>query len=175
MLRTLAAIVVLHTALPAATTPAPPGAAEVESFLGQSTPVCTSRPAAQCVDRFFAASATDKRGLTAADVVKLRQNIGAWYQWRSEGLAAQERAVFGLGLMFADSLGPDRVHGAFDSNRDGFVSKAELLADVKLDQRPLGQVLADPKAVDRQGLAQRLGLPVQLLNSVFAAGKPPGP
>ena len=171
MLRALAAILVLHSVVPAATTPAPPGAAEVESFLGQSTAVCTSRPAAQCVDLFFAASASDRRGLTAADVVRLRQNVGAWYQWRSEALAGQERAAFGLGLMFADSLGADRLHGAFDSNRDGFVSKAELLADVKLDQRPLGQVLADPGAVDRQALAQRLGLPVQLLNSVFAAGK----
>jgi hypothetical protein len=31
------------------------------------------------------------------------------------------------------------------------------LTDVRLDSRPLGQVLTDPKAVDRQAVAKRLG------------------
>ncbi len=169
MIKVFATVLALGAALPAAQTPAPQGAAEIESFLGQAGPVCRSRPAAQCVDRFFAAAAGDRRGLTAADVTALRQRFGAWYQWRSDGLAAQERTAIGLGLLFADGLGPDRLHGAFDEDRDGFISKAELLAEVKMDQRPLGQVLADPAAVDRAGLARRLGLPVQLLNPVFTS------
>ena len=67
----------------------------------------------------------------------------------------------------ADSLGIPHVHAAFDANRDGRVTQQELLADVKLDKRPLGDVMKDPAAVDRQSLARRLGLPPALLEGLF--------
>jgi len=37
---------------------------------------------------------------------------------------------------------------------------------VRLDQRPLGQVLLDPAAVDRAAVARRLGVPPALLDHI---------
>ena len=55
----------------------------------------------------------------------------------------------------------------FDEDGNGVVTKSELLADVTLDARPLGKILADPKAVDRAAMARRLGLPLPILNGLF--------
>ena len=97
----------------------------------------------------------------------LRQRLGAWFQAYQETLVPQARTGFGLGFLLADGMTMPKLHGSFDSNGDGYVSQAELLADVTLDQRPLGQVLSDPDAVDRVGLANRLGLPPAMLDQLF--------
>lgn len=79
----------------------------------------------------------------------------------------RERLSIGLALLLADGIGAERLHGMFDEDGNGAVTKSELLADVTLDRRPLGKVLADPKAVDRTALARRLGLPLPILNGLF--------
>jgi hypothetical protein len=43
------------------------------------------------------------------------------------------------------------------------ISRSELLADVQLDERPIGAVLLDPAAVDHVAIARRLGLPPTIL------------
>jgi hypothetical protein len=48
-----------------------------------------------------------------------------------------------------------------------------MLADVTLDQRPLGQVLADEKSVDRKRFASRLG-PLQKMAEVLMTPRPAG-
>jgi hypothetical protein len=47
------------------------------------------------------------------------------------------------------------------------LTKEEVLADVRLDQRPLPQVLSDPKAVDWEKLAGRAGSAAPLLRRLF--------
>ena len=75
--------------------------------------------------------------------------------------------AYSLGFLLADGMTMQKLHGAFDANQDGYVTQAELLADVTLDERPLGEVLSDPNAVDRVGLANRLGLPPALIEGLF--------
>ena len=48
------------------------------------------------------------------------------------------------------------------------MSRKELLADVTLDERPLGEVLLDDKAVDRAAVAQRLGSLSPMLEGLLA-------
>jgi hypothetical protein len=69
-----------------------------------------------------------------------------------------------LGLTLADAIGIGRLLAAYDADGDGLVSRAELLADVALDERPLAEVLRDPQALDRRAVARRLGVLPQLLN-----------
>ncbi len=149
--------------------PAPPTQAlAFQSFLDAAGPVCAEKPAQSCVDlgwRFAASS--PREGLTLQDVLNLRQNLGIWTQWRSAELPARERSSIGMGLLLADGLGPERLLAAFDSDGNGKVSQREFLQDVKMDQRPLGKVLADPAAVDRAGFARRLGLPPALIDGLF--------
>jgi hypothetical protein len=62
-----------------------------------------------------------------------------------------------------DGVGIERLHALYDQDGDGLVDRDELLADVRLDERPLGEVLLDREAVDRVAIAARLGLPPVLL------------
>ncbi len=144
------------------------GVQAVQSFIDGSAAPCQTQPAQTCVDAAwrFAAGAPQK-GLTLQDAQKVRQRLGSWYTARQAELVPRERASIGFGLLMADSLGIPHVHAAFDANRDGRVTQKELLADVKLDRRPLGEVMQDPTAVDRQALARRLGLPPALLAGLF--------
>ena len=140
----------------------------VRAFIDGSAVPCQTRAAQACVDAGFRFAARDPRkGLTLDDVRTLRRRLGAWYGQRYAELAMRERGAIGLGLLLADGLGVERLHQAFDSNGDGSVTQKELLADIKLDSRPLGVVLIDPVAVDRAGLARRLGLPPGLVDRLF--------
>ena len=72
-----------------------------------------------------------------------------------------------VGLLMADGIGMERLHKAFDTDRNGRVSQRELLTDVTLDQRSLGAILTDVKAVNRKALATRLGLPPRMIEELF--------
>lgn len=156
---------------PAAFAQQPPPATQVhaiQKFVDGDGASCRTVPAQACIDaawRFVAADPSE--GLTLGDLQALRSGVGLWYDERQTELPRRERGSIGLGLVLADGIGVDHLHGAFDTDRDGLVTQQELLADVTLDQRPLGVVLADPKAVDRPALARRLGLPLAVLEGLF--------
>ncbi|MGE5538872.1 MAG: hypothetical protein ACM30I_09655 [Gemmatimonas sp.] len=164
------------TVVPPSNEPAPSAqqlaeARVLQTFIDESAVPCQTRPAKECVDlgwRYAAAKPRD--GLTVDDLQKLRTQLGSWFEVNKALLPARTRASFALGLMLADGMGMERLHAGFDTNHDGKVSQQELLADVKMDNRPLGQVLADPAAVDRAGVARRLGLPPALTDGLFRAG-----
>ena len=75
-----------------------------------------------------------------------------------------ERSGIAFGLWLVDSIGLEYLHAAYDADGNGLISRSELLADVHLDQRPIGAVLLDPAAVDHAGIARRLGLPPTILD-----------
>jgi hypothetical protein len=72
--------------------------------------------------------------------------------------------MLALGFLLVDGLGVERLHGLYDLDQDGLVRRDELLADVRLDDRPLGEVLLDREALDRAAFAARLGVPQALLD-----------
>ncbi len=129
-----------------------------EQFVRASSPVCLKQPAAHCVDAGwgFADRNRDSR-LSLAELRAVRNAVQDWMGWRGKTLSAQERLAILLGLWIVDAVGLETLMARFDADGDGFVDRAELLADVRLDERPLGQVLLDAKAVDRKAVARRLG------------------
>jgi hypothetical protein len=140
----------------------------VQAFIDRAAEPCATKPAQACIDLGWQfAVAAPKQGMTLADLQTLRERLGAWYDWHKMGMPARSRSSIGLGLLLADGMTMERLHAAFDADHDGKVTQRELFADVKLDNRPLGQVLADPAAVDRMGLARRLGLPPTLIEGMF--------
>jgi hypothetical protein len=143
-------------------------ASAFQSFIEDARPICESEPAKACVDagwRFAAPS--PGQGMTLTDLRNLRRSLGAWYESHGPQLRAREQGSVELGMLLADGMGMEALHAAFDSDRDGTVTQEEFLADVKLDSRPLGEVLKDPAATDHAGLARRLGLPPALLAVLF--------
>ncbi|MFN4281160.1 MAG: hypothetical protein ACK4NA_00830 [Alphaproteobacteria bacterium] len=170
---------------PARTQPAPPntakppamatpGAAALEKFVQSSAQPCQTQASQKCVDLGWAYADTDKNGtLSLAEVETIQGDIVAWHAWKGEALAPRDRASFNMGLWAAERVGIANLFASYDADGDGKLTKSELLADVKLDQRPLGQVLADPKAVDRQKFASRLG-PLQKMAEVLMTPRPAG-
>lgn len=152
----LAGTLALAAAAPAAD-PSPEALA-FDRFVNASSPLCLNQPAQRCVDAGFAfADGNRDGGLSLAEVQGVRATLDRWLAWRGPKLQPRERGAVMLGAQLIDAAGLDRLFGSYDANGDGAVSKPELLADLRLDERPLGEVLLDEKAVDRQALQRRLG------------------
>jgi hypothetical protein len=135
-----------------------------DRFVAESTPVCLHRPAAACVEAGWAFADRDEdQGLSVNELERVRDELRAWAQWRADDLYPTERSLLTLGFLLVDGLGVERLHALYDQDGDGMVDRDELLADVRLDGRPLGEVLLDREAVDRAAIAARLGLPPVLL------------
>ena len=135
-----------------------------DRFVAESNPVCQLRRATDCVDlawRF--ADADADQGLSLGELEALRADIEVWAIWRQADLAAHDRSGIALGLWLVDSVGLEYLHAAYDADGDGLISRTELLADVQLDERPIGTVLLDPAAVDHAAIARRLGLPLTII------------
>jgi hypothetical protein len=137
---------------------------EVDRFVAESGPVCLHERAAACVEVGWAFADRDEdQGLSVGELAELRDELRAWAQWRADDLYPMERSLLVLGFVVVEGVGIERLHALYDEDGDGLVDRDELLADVRLDERPLGEVLLDPEAVDRAAIAARLGLPPALL------------
>ena len=157
------ALVVLGLAGAAHAAPEPPIVA-FDRFVSESNPVCQSRRAAECVARAWDfADADGDGGLSLGELQAVRADLEVWAIWRQAQLAERERSGIAFGLWLVDSIGLDYLHAAYDADGDGLISRSELLADVRLDERPIGAVLLDPGAVDHAAIARRLGLPPSIL------------
>jgi hypothetical protein len=140
----------------------------VQAFIDKASGPCEVKPAQVCIDLGWQfAVAQPKQGMTLADLKRLRTRLGAWLEWHKGTLPVRARSSIGIGMLLADGVTMERLHAAFDADHNGYVTQKELFADVKLDSRPLGVVLADPVAVDRAGFARRVGLPPQLTGGLF--------
>jgi hypothetical protein len=160
----LAALAVLAVGGPPRPAAALIDAVAFDRFMAASRPVCTGQPAGSCVALAWSFADSDgDQGLSVAELAAIRTELGSWALRNREQLTAPERSGLALGLLLVDSLGLERLLAQFDSDGDGALSRSELLADVRLDQRPLPETLLDPVAVDRRALARRLGLPVEML------------
>jgi hypothetical protein len=162
--------------------PAAPPAAEpdesklMQAFVDKATEPCETKPAQVCVDLAWQfAVSQPKQGMTVADLKRLRARLGTWYDWHQKQFPAKTRGSIALGMLMADGMTMERLFAAFDTDHNGLVTQKELLADVKMDNRPLGVVLSDPNAVDRAGFARRLGLPPMMTDGFFQGQKPAPP
>ena len=148
----------------------------MQAFIEKSTVPCETQPAQTCIDLGWQfAVSQPKQGMTVADLKHLRARLGSWYDWHQKEFPSKTRGSIALGMMMADGLTMERLFSAFDTDHNGLVTQKELFADVKLDSRPLGVVLADPNAVDRAGFARRLGLPPMMTDGFFQGQKPATP
>jgi hypothetical protein len=148
----------VQTLAQAGPVPASPQVLAFEQFIRASAPVCERRPAADCVDAGWGFADTNGDGrLSLAELTEVRDALADWTGWRGDSLNKRERNSIVIGLWLVDSIGLERLLASYNRDADDKLSRDELLADVTLDERPLGEVLLDPQAVDRQAVAQRLG------------------
>lgn len=136
-----------------------------ERFIAATAPVCSRSSSHACFALAFDfADANGDRGLAPDELLGVRDALADWSAWRDGALTVQERNSIRLGLWLVDTVGLETLHASYDEDGDGLLSGPELLADVGLDDRPMGEVLLDPEAVDRAAVARRLGALSPLLD-----------
>lgn len=146
--------------------PAQPG--NLDRLISGVGPVCLRAPARQCVDLGFAyADRNRDQRLNLAETRAVHDEVNAWARDNAPKLPPVERQRLVTGLLVIQTVGPDALFDSYDANRDGALTKEEVLADVRLDQRPLPQVLSDPNAVDWRRLTDRAGMAAPLLKRLF--------
>jgi Ca2+-binding EF-hand superfamily protein len=139
-----------------------------ERFVVLLSPICARGASTDCFE--YAFDFTDTNGdeqLSRAELVTVRDALEDWTVWRQESLSTRERNGIRLGLWLVDTIGLPTLEASYDDDRDGLLSRAEMLADVTLDERPLGEVVLDPAAVDRRAIARRLGMLMPLLDQAL--------
>lgn len=148
----------------------PEGLARLDRFARETAPRCISIPATTCFEVSFRfADADGGGGLSRSELDTLRRDVLDWTRLNRERLAPADRQGILATLAVIEVAGFENLFASYDTDRDGELSRQELLADVRLDERPLPQLAADPGAVDWHGLRQRLGPAALLLDQLRPA------
>lgn len=149
---------------------APAAAAAFDRFLALASPVCERQSSLLCVEAAWRFADRDgNQGLSLSELTGVRDDLRAWLTWKEKEIPPAQRRLVQFGLMLVDGIGLPTLLQSYDANGDGAVSRTELLSDVRLDARPLGQILMDSKAVDWESLNRRLGPIAGALNGLGAA------
>ena len=156
-----------HARAQEAASPAPEILA-FEQFIRNSGPLCQSSPSADCVERGWRFADRDgDGGIALAELESIRSALLRWTEWRGDSLRSGERLGIATGIWLVDQVGLANLFQSYNENGDSALSQDELLADVRLDKRPLGALLLDPAAVDRAAIARRLGKFAPMLEALL--------
>ena len=129
-----------------------------DNFITRTGPICERQSSLLCVDSAWRfADSNGDQGLSVAELTGVRDDLRAWLIWKEQDIPVAQRRMVQFGLMLVDGVGLPYLVERYDDNGDGAISRTELLSDVRLDARPLGQVLLDSNAVDWEALSRRLG------------------
>ena len=125
-------------------------------------------PAVLCVDQGFAFADVDRDDkLSRAEVGSVQAQVDRWAKGNARRLPQAERERLIMGLLIVQAVGPDQLFASYDSDGDELLSREEVTVDIRLDKRPLPEILSDPGSVDWNGLAARAGDAAPLLKRLF--------
>ncbi|MEM7169294.1 MAG: hypothetical protein AAF530_03950 [Pseudomonadota bacterium] len=142
--------------------------AQLSGFLSDVAPICQVEPGAVCVDLAWQFVDGDGDGqVSLAEAEDLHATVQSWASGAEGELPPRTRTGVLLGLFLVNSAGLDALFAGFDVDQDGILTQEEFLADVQLDERPLGDTLLDEDAVDRPAVAARFGALAPLLQKVY--------
>ncbi|MEK0085458.1 hypothetical protein [Benzoatithermus flavus] len=145
-----------------------PEARSLDRFLETNVSFCMKAPAAQCIDRGFAFADLDHdRRLSLAEAKATQAEVNRWVKANAKRLPPQERERLVMGMLLLQTMGPEQLFKSYDADHDGALSREELTADLKLDRRPLPEILSDPSSIDWNALAARAGEAAPLLRRLF--------
>lgn len=132
--------------------------ARFDAFARRIGPLCASAPSTLCFEEAFEAIDRDRsEGIELMELMAVRTDLERWLEARGQELRPLERRYLTLGLQVVDLIGLATLFGSYDSDGDGRLSRAEVTADITLDERRLGAVVGDPDAVDWTSIRARLG------------------
>ncbi len=143
-------------------------------FLALASPLCQRQAARRCVDAGWRFADRDRDGrIGVAELEQVRVELRAWLAWPENGIKPHERRGVLIGLIVVETIGLERLVESYDTGTDGQLSREELLSDLRLDGRPLGEILGDSQAVDWDRLRGRLGALAPALGGLTPNLTPP--
>jgi hypothetical protein len=155
-------------AVPALAAAPSPEVRSLDRFLESNVKFCMKAPAVQCIDRGFAFADLDRnRHLSLAEAKETQAEVNRWVKANARRLPPQERERLVMGTLLLQTVGPEQLFRSYDANRDGELSRDELTADLRLDKRPLPEILSDPSSIDWNALSARAGEAAPLLKRLF--------
>ncbi len=120
--------------------------------------VCAEKPAAACTERVTAYLDVDNDKLVSLDEFETVRDLAKIAVANGEKeLSATERNLIAIGLLTLQHAKLDNVFAKFDTDGNGGLSEQEMFADFEVDQRPFGDIVADPDSVDWPAFAERFG------------------
>jgi hypothetical protein len=157
----------------AAGPPVPHDLAGLDRFARETGPFCAQASARLCFERSFRFADADADGeLAAEELVALKGTVLAWVRQNRERLAPADRKGILATLAVVELAGLDSLIASYDADGNGKLTRKELQADVRLDDRPLPVLVADPDVVDWVRLRGRLGPAGVLLDGLLPQGGP---
>jgi hypothetical protein len=154
--------------LPALAATQAPASRDLDRFLETSVPFCMKAPAVQCIDQGFAFADRDgDRKLSLAEARETQLELNRWTKANARRLPPQDREKLVMGLILIQTVGPEQLFASYDADRDGELTREEVTADLKLDKRPLPEILSDPTSIDWDSLSARAGEAAPLLRRLF--------
>jgi hypothetical protein len=144
----------------------------LDRFARDTGPFCAQASARLCFERSFRFADRDGDGELSVDELRaLKTSVLDWTRANRERLAPADRKGILATLAIVELAGLESLIASYDADGNGRLSRAELLADVRLDDRPLPLLVADPGVVDWPRLRGRLGAAGALLDAVLPQGR----
>jgi hypothetical protein len=132
--------------------------ARFDAYARAVGPLCATAASTACFEVAFSRADRDGDGeLQLDELVTMRQELELWLAAAGQVLAPEERTYTQLGLWVVDSVGLETLFRSYDRDGDGGLTRAEMTADIRLDERPLSAVVLDTTAVDWPAVRDRLG------------------
>ncbi|MCB1882608.1 MAG: hypothetical protein KDG89_01225 [Geminicoccaceae bacterium] len=127
--------------------------------------MCASNPSTACVAYAFTALDLDHDGeLSVGELDRARDQLGAWTAAQGESLPFPVRHGIGTALRVVDLVGVERALYLYDSDGDGGLTLKEATQDLRLDQRPIGEIYAEGRLIDWTRIRAALGPSAFLLD-----------
>jgi Ca2+-binding EF-hand superfamily protein len=145
-----------------------PDLAAFDRFARAAGPFCARAASSACFERSFRFADGNGDGeLSLGELETLRRLTRDWTRANRDQLAAADRQGIMATLAVIELAGLPRLFRSYDVDGSGGLSRKELLADVRLDDRPLAELVRDPDAIDWQSLGHRLGPAAALLDGLL--------
>ena len=148
----------LAWSLGASSLPAMADEAGFDRAVRQLASHCARGPATTCAARAFdRLDANDDGVAEIEELQRLDARLRVWAGANADELHPMDLRALQLGFILVDTIGLERGMMLYDDDGDGALSLAEMTADLKLDDRPLPEIVQAREIVDWPSLRRRFG------------------
>ena len=142
--------------------------ARFDSFARENAVFCAQGSSRQCYERIFVFADRDgDKELSLAEIEAVQLAVLDWTRQNRDKLSRDDRRGILAALAVIEIAGLQNLFVSYDADSNGKLSRKELAADIRLDDRPVPVLVNDPAAIDWVAFRGRLGAAGPLLDSML--------